>query len=126
MAAYENNVAFVPNAEGVYSLKQVRGGNWNAENIAEGVEALVKANVKVSQYAFWVNKPDFPRLAKPVAAKEITALLEDAVGIELVAARRRTKAGRVFYVPVIRIDYDVSNTGDGSATPATVNGHPVL
>lgn len=113
---FEGNVAFVPNAEGVYQLKRSQSGNWNAKNIHEGVEAFIKAGASLSQWSLWLDfGKDFPRPEKPLTAKQLKAYLDQATDLELVLVRRP------FPQPKLRL-----SNGAGNAPKTEVNGKPIL
>jgi hypothetical protein len=91
MAKYVGNVSFIETKDGSFKLAASPTGKWDADNIREGLKALLAAKVPVNYWSVWVdmgleNPPKGE--AKPYTSAQLAALIKSADEVELVLVRR--------------------------------------
>jgi len=104
MSIFQGSVS-LKDSGGIPTVQRDSGGKWNAENVEQLVQTIIDRGFTLSPYSVWVDKADAKRQVKPYTAKQLQAFLTEADSIDLVAARRTTKTGVVFRVPVIKFTY---------------------
>jgi len=116
MTIYEGKVSFFPHKDGFYTMKPAKAGNWEAKNIQEGLDGLIKAKVSLDHWKVWLDMgDDFPRPEAPITAKQLQAYMDASTSIELVHVRRP------FPQPKIKL-----SNANAEARKTTVNGKPIL
>jgi len=119
MANFEGNVSWAQHSDGGYQMVVRAAGNWNADNVSEMLKALaskLKPEAKIKSYAFWldVGLPDSP--PKDMQFKELLAYVKLADKVELVACRVKTKSGRTFMAPKLKITKGGKSGGKATTT----------
>jgi hypothetical protein len=119
MALYEGNVSWAKHSEGGWQMVARAAGSWNASNVSDMLKMLaatLKADDTIKAYTFWldVGLPDSP--PKDMKLKELLAYAKVADRVELVACRVKTKAGRSFMAPKLKITKGGSKGGKASTT----------
>lgn len=119
MALYEGNVSWAQHSDGSWQMVARAAGSWNASNVSDMLKMLastLKADAKIKAFAFWldVGLPDSP--PKDMSLKELLAYAKLADRVELVACRVKTKSGRSFMAPKVKITKGGSKGGKTSNT----------
>lgn len=101
MAIFEGTVGLFVNANGAVEIRKTNEGGYAATEVAEMLEAIMEAGKPVSGYSLWLDQDMRGKDGTVTTTNLKKALKTGTPSLQMV--RRRTKAGRQFPVPVIRV-----------------------